>query len=58
MDVLPVAELAAGPGDLGQQRGQFGAGLSVVRYRPGGVAGERSLVVRHQQASCRAVMTA
>ena len=57
VDVLPVPELPAGAGDLGQDRGQFGVGEPVrsgrrlmVRYR--------SLVARHQQASCRAVMTA
>ena len=47
VDVLPVPELPAGSGDLGQQRGQFGVGLAAVRDRPRRAAGERNLLVRH-----------
>jgi hypothetical protein len=43
VDVLPVPELPVRPGDLGQDGGQFGV--------------RRSLML-HQQASCKAVMTA
>jgi hypothetical protein len=49
VDVLPVAELPAGAGDLGQDRGQFAAG------RPGR---DVCLMCGHQETSCKAVMTA
>jgi len=49
VDVLPVPELPAGAGDLGQDRGQLAA------RRPGWAL---SLVSGHQPTSCRAVMTA
>src|SRR5207248_894792 len=43
VDVLPVTEIPVRAGDLGQDGGQFGVAWDVMR---------------HQQASCRAVMTA
>jgi hypothetical protein len=52
VDVLPVPELPAGPGDLEQERGQFVAG-PVVRHQV-----VRHQVMRHQQASCKAATTA
>jgi hypothetical protein len=57
VDVLAVPELAVGPGDRGQDRGELGASRAA---RVGGphVVGRRVLVRGHQQASCRAVMTA
>lgn len=64
VDVLPVPELPAGTGDPGQDLGQFGVGGAVCSGRAPGagdrslMAGERTIVMGHQQASCRAAMTA
>jgi hypothetical protein len=52
MDVLPMTEFTGGASDGGQDRRQLGVGTERRL-----VAG-RLVVTVHQEASCRAVMTA